>query len=442
VTPWLLLGVAVLLIVGNALFVASETAMVTVERTEVEAAAARGDARAARLRAALSRLSTHLSAAQLGITVTSLAIGLVAEPSIATLLHTPLTATGLPEGAVEPVAIAVGLLMASVVQMVLGELVPKNLALARPFATARAVLAPQLAFAAVSRPLVTVLNGTANALLRAVGVEPTEELRSARTPDELSLVLRQSAARGSLSPDAAQLLMRSLTFGDKRASDVLTPRVQVRFLDADAPVAAVVDSARGSGHSRFPVIGGGQDDIVGMVHVKHAVAIPLERRGSVPVRAVMVPPVQVPTSIELDPLLDVLRERGLQMAVVVDEFGGTAGVVTFEDLVEELVGEVADESDMPADARARARRDGSWLLSGLLRPDEVTTLTEVFVPEGHYETLGGLVQAALGRIPRVADTVELPRGAQLRVQRMDGLRVDRVVLVPPPAGADEGQDEG
>jgi CBS domain containing-hemolysin-like protein len=437
VTPWLLLGVGMLLIAGNALFVAAETALVTVERTEVDAAAAAGDARARRLRGALSRLSTQLSAAQLGITVTSLAIGLVAEPSIATLLHGPLTAAGLPEGAVEPVAIAIGLLLASVVQMVLGELVPKNLALARPFATATAVLPLQLGFAAASRPLVAVLNGSANRLLRTVGVEPTEELRSARTPDELSLVLRQSADRGALADETAQLLVRSLTFGDKRASDTMTPRVQVRFVRDGDPVTAALDAARTTGHSRFPVMGDGPDDVVGLVHVKHAVAVPLARRTTTRVSEVMVPPVQVPTSLELDPLLDVLRERGLQMAIVVDEFGGTAGVVTFEDLVEELVGEVADESDRPTDAAARRRRDGSWLLSGLLRPDEVTALTEVFVPEGHYETLGGLVQASLGRIPRVADVVELPRSASLRVQRMDGLRVDRVVLVPPPAAPNE-----
>jgi CBS domain containing-hemolysin-like protein len=315
--------------------------------------------------------------------------------------------------------------------------VPKNLALARPFATATAVLPLQLGFAAASRPLVSVLNGSANRLLRAIGVEPTEELRSARTPDELSLVLRQSAARGALATETAQLLVRSLSFGDKRASDVMTPRVQVRFVAAGDPVTAVLDAARATGHSRFPTTAGGPDDIVGLVHVKHAVAVPADRRAGTPVSEVMVPPVQVPTSLELDPLLDVLQERGLQIAVVVDEFGGTAGVVTFEDLVEELVGEVADESDRPATEAARRRRDGSWLLSGLLRPDEVTSLTEVFVPEGHYETLGGLVQTALGRIPRVADVVDLPRGAQLRVQRMDGLRVDRVVLVPPAAGDDE-----
>ena len=441
-TPWLLLGVAVLLIAGNALFVAAETALVTVERTQVDAAARRGSTRAARLRAALAQLSTQLSAAQLGITLTSLAIGLVAEPSIATLLHGPLIATGLPEGAVEPIAVALGLLLASVVQMVLGELVPKNLALARPLATGLAVITGQLAFATLARPVVAVLNGAANRLLRAIGVEPTEELRSARSPDELSLLLRQSADRGSLSPDTARLLMRSLTFGDKRASDVLTPRVQVRFIDAGSHASQVLDVARESGHSRFPVMGDGPDDIVGLVHVKHAVAVPLEHRATVPVRSVMVPPVLVPSSLELDPLLDLLRDRGLQMAVVVDEFGGTSGLVTFEDLVEELVGEVTDEFDARTGniARARRRRDGSWLLSGLLRPDEVTALTEVYVPEGSYETLGGLVLDSLGRIPRVSDTVGLPAGAQLRVQRMDGRRVDRVVLVPPPAEGGSAED--
>ena len=273
-------------------------------------------------------------------------------------------------------------------------------------------------------------------------MEPTEELRSARTPDELVLILRQSAARGSLATETARLLVRSLSFGDKRASDVMTPRVQVRFVAADAPLADVIAAARETGHSRFPVIDDGPDDVVGLVHVKHAVAVPLERRSTVRVRAVMVPPVLVPDSLPLDPLLDVLQQRGLQMAVVVDEFGGTAGIVTFEDLVEELVGEVTDESDSRSGAstgRARRRRDGSWLLSGLLRPDEVTALTGVFVPEGHYETLGGLVQAALGRIPRVGDTVELPGGAQLRVQRMDGRRVDRVVLVPPPGNTEGGR---
>lgn len=431
-TPWLLLALALLLIVGNALFVASETALVTVDRTHVEAAAAGGDARAGRVRGALARLSTQLSAAQLGITVTSLAIGLVAEPSIAQLLQGPLRGVGLPHDAVEPVAVGAALLLASVVQMVLGELVPKNLALARPLATARGVIGAQLAFATLTRPLVAVLNGIANRLLRSVGVEPTEELRSARTPDELSLLLRQSADHGSLAPGTAELLMRSLTFGRKRASDVLTPRVQVRFVDVDAPVSKVLAATRATGHSRFPVSDGDPDQVEGLVHVKQAVAVPVALRSTTRVRDVMVPVVLVPSAIELDPLLAILRDRGLQMAVVVDEFGGTEGIVTLEDLVEELVGEVADEQDEPSgqDSRALRRRDGSWLLSGLLRPDEVAAITGLAVPEGDYDTLGGLCQSALGRLPRVGDTVDLPTGTRLRIQRLDGRRVDRVVLVP------------
>ena len=427
-TAWLLLALAGLLIIGNGVFVAAETALVTVDRPRVQEAARGGDARAGRVAAALGRLSTQLSGAQLGITVTSLAIGLIAEPSTARLLHGPLRDVGLPDAAVKGVAITLALLLASAVQMVLGELVPKNLALARPLPTARAVIGMQAGFSRLARPLIAVLNGAANRLLRMIGVEPTEELRSARTPDELSLLVRQSAERGVMPTTTAQLLVRSLTFGDKRAVDVMTPRVQVRFLEASATAADVIDAARLTGHSRFPVIDGSSDEVEGLVHVKSAVAIPYGRREAVGVRDVMVPAVVAPAILELDPLLDLLREQGLQMAVVVDEYGGTAGVVTFEDLVEELVGEVVDESDERPDG-ARHRRDGSWLLPGLLRPDEVTTITGVRIPEVSYETLGGLVQAALGRIPKVSDTINVV-GAQLRVQRMDARRVDRVVLVP------------
>ena len=427
-TAWLLLGLAALLIVGNAVFVAAETALVTVDRARVEEAARGGDTRAGRVASALRRLSTQLSGAQLGITVTSLGIGLVAEPSAARLLHGPLRAVGLPVGVVGVLAVTLALLLASAVQMVLGELVPKNLALARPLPTARAVIGVQAGFATLARPLIAVLNGTANRLLRTVGVEPTEELRSARTPDELSLLVRQSADRGALPTPTAQLLVRSLRFGDKRVADVMTPRVQVRFVHAQATAADVITAARVTGHSRFPVITGSRDEVEGVVYVKNAVAVPSGQRDSVRVRELMVPAAVAPSTLELDPLLDLLREHGLQMAIVVDEYGGTDGVVTFEDLIEELVGEVVAENDERRD-RARRWRDGSWLLSGLLRPDEATAVTGVRIPEGDYETLGGLVQASLGRVARARDTVEVP-GAQLRVQRMDGRRVDQLVLVP------------
>lgn len=427
-TPWLLLGLGVVLIIGNAVFVAAETSLVTVDRQRVDEAARDGDLRAARVARALRALSTQLSGAQLGITVTSLAVGLVAEPSAAQLLAGPVESAGLPADIVEPFAIGMALVLASILQMLLGELVPKNLALARPLPTARRVIALQVGFATLARPLIRVLNGAANALLRRIGVEPTEELRSARTPDELSLLVQQSAVAGVLSNETAALIVRSLHFGDKRASDVMTPRVQVEFLDAGNTVEDLVSATRRTGHSRFPVLGVDEDDVVGLVHIKYAVAVEPERRRTVRIRDVMVAPVVVPATLELDPLLGLLRQRGLQMAVVLDEYGGTDGVVTFEDLVEELVGDVVDEHDIRREG-VRRRRDGSWLISGLLRPDEVTEATGVPLPEGDYETVGGLVLARLGRMARVQDVVDV-EGTQLRVQRMDHLRIDRVVLVP------------
>jgi CBS domain containing-hemolysin-like protein len=434
-----LVGVAVLLIAGNAVFVAAETALVTIDRNYVEARAQEGDGRFRRVAGTLRRLSTYLSGAQLGITVTSLAIGLVAEPSVATLLRGPLHAVGLGEGAAEVAAVAAALLLATAVQMVFGELVPKNIALSRPAGTVVWVVPPLVVFAQVTRPVIAVLNGTANWLLRLVGVEPVEELRSARTPDELASVMRRAGTQGALVGETATLMERSLSFGAKTAADVMTPRTRVRAVAASSPVAAVIEATRATGHSRFPVVGLGVDDVRGLVHVKDAVAVRASARGSTRVANVMSKPVVVPKSILLDPLLDLLQQRGLQLAVVVDEYGGTAGIVTFEDLVEELVGEVVDEHDAPTPG-TRRQADGSWLLSGLLRPDEVQAMTGVELPEGHreYETVAGLILHRLGRLAGVGDEVEVP-GFRLTVERLDGRRIDRVRLAVD-ADHNDGQD--
>ena len=439
-TAWVLVGVAAVLIAGNAVFVAAETALVTVDRNYVEGRAQQGDGRFRRVAGTLRRLSTYLSGAQLGITVTSLAIGLVAEPSVATLLRGPLQAVGLGAEAAEVAALAAALLLATAVQMVFGELVPKNIALSRPVGTVIRVVLPLVVFAQVARPVIAVLNGTANRLLRLVGVEPVEELRSARTPDELAAVVRRAGAQGALAGDTATLMERSLSFGAKTAADVMTPRTRVRTVTASSPVAAVIAATRTTGHSRFPVVGSDVDDLRGLVHVKNAVAVPASKRGSTRVADVMSKPVVVPTLIRLDPLLEVLQQRGLQLAVVVDEYGGTAGIVTFEDLVEELVGEVADEHDAPAPG-VRRQADGSWLLSGLLRPDEVQAVTGVELPEGHsdYETVAGLILHRLGRLAEVGDEVELP-GYRLTVERLDGRRIDRVRLTADADHNGETQD--
>ena len=433
---WILLGVAGVLIVGNAVFVAAETALVTVDRRLVESRAREGSVRFGQVRRALQRLSTYLSGAQLGITVTSLAIGLVAEPSLATLLQTPLEALGLDADVTDVAAFALALLLATAVQMVFGELVPKNIALSRPAGSVVWVVIPLLVFTKVTRPLIAVLNGTANQLLRLVGVEPVEELRSARTPDELASVVRRAGVQGALGSETARLMERSLTFGAKTAADVMTPRTRVRPVWASAPVAAVIEATRDTGHSRFPVIGNSVDDIRGVIHVKQAVAVAEADRTTTRIRDVMTVPVLVPPSMALDPLLDRLQEKGLQLAVVVDEYGGTAGIVTFEDLVEELVGDVVDEHDSPAPGIWR-QPDGSWLLSGLLRPDEIEAAIGLELPAGRasYETVAGLILQLLRRIPDVGDQVDVP-GATLIVDRLDGRRIDRVQVRVHPDNTD------
>jgi CBS domain containing-hemolysin-like protein len=448
-TAWLLLAAALLLIVACGVFVAAEFAFVTVDRSKVDQAAAEGDSVAIGLQQALRSLSTQLSGAQVGITVTNLAIGYLAEPAIADLISGPLTAAGVPEGAIGPVAVTVGLVLGSILTMIFGELVPKNLALAKPMETARATQRFQRAFTAVNRLPIRVLNGSANAVVRRLGLEPQEELRSARSSTELASLIQRSADQGTLDPDTAELMERSVEFGSRTAGEIMTPRVRTVSLEATDRASAVIEQARVTGHSRFPVLGD-DESVVGTVHVKNAVALPVHERSTTRIKHLMAKPIVVPDSLRLDPLMALLRADGFQMAVVLDEYGGHAGIVTLEDVIEEIVGDIADEHDRLG-ARARQHRDGGWSLSGLLRPDEVEDLTDVALPENEdYDTIAGLVLRVLGRVPDVGDLAEVPvpdtsdpdepreRLAVLTVERMDGLRIDRVGLVLLDGPSDQG----
>ena len=429
-SEWILLGIGLLLTIGTGLFVASEFALVNLDRSDLEARRARGETRLGMTIEALKITSTHLSSAQLGITLTTLLTGYTMEPAISSLLEGPLTALGLPEALVRPIGATTAIVIATLLSMVIGELVPKNFALALPLATAKLVIPFQTAFTWVFRPAVSVLNGSANGILRAVGIEPKEELSGARSAEELSSLVRRSASAGVLEQDTATLLGRTLRFADHDASDVMTPRPRVAAVQRLEPAEAVIELARQTGFSRFPVYDDNLDDVVGLVHVKQAVAVPREKRDQVPASALQSEALRVPETMKLDMLLGELRGRGYQMAVVVDEYGGTAGVATLEDLVEELVGEVADEHD-----RTRAgivRRGEVVSFPGILRPDELLERTGIRVPEdGAYETVAGFVMASLGRLPAVGDEVELEEGT-LSVQRLDGRRIDRVRFTPAP----------
>ncbi|MCK9903720.1 hemolysin family protein [Frankia sp. Cpl3] len=476
--------VAVLLIAGNALFVAAEFALVAVEPHQVAEDAEAGERRAGVVLGAVRSLSFQLSGAQLGITATSLAVGYLAEPAIATLLRPPLEAIGLPTAPSGLVAIALALVLATVTQMVFGELVPKNWAISEPVRVARAVAPAQVLFSRVFRPLISLLNGAANVLVRAVGVEPQDELRTGRSSEELGSIVASSAEHGTLPVTTASLLSRSLRFGDRRASDVMTPRMRTVFVHADTSLTELLGLAERTGLSRFPVLRAGRGttprgglasagtpaatsettstggsagahgddaagddanagdsrndgdayDVIGVVHVKDAFRAPPAERPRRGVAEFMVEPLLVPASLHCEVLLHRLRRGGLQLAVVIDEYGGMDGIVTMEDLVEELVGEVDDEHDRPASPDVVALSAGQWLLSGLLRLDEVREETGISLPDGPYETVGGLVLARLGRLGKPQDVAVVDHN-ELVVVAVDGRRIDRVRLVAAPTAA-------
>jgi CBS domain containing-hemolysin-like protein len=439
VTSVLLVGLSALLVVACGVFVAAEFALVTVSRPGVERAAAQGLPGARGVHTTLKSLSTHLSSAQIGITLTNLAIGWLAEPAVARLVDGPLARLGVPDSMVTGVSLTLAVVGVTVVTMLFGELVPKNLALAHPFAVARVVQLPQRAFTAATRPLTVGLNTVANHIVRSLGVEPQEELASARTPEELVSVLRNSAESGVLPPTTATLVERVLRFDDKRARDVLTPRTRVVWVHAADPVQRVVDLAREHGVSRFPVAGADLDDVVGVVELTDAVAVPVAERSSTPVGRLARPALFLPHTTPLDEVLWALRDHGTELCVVVDEYGGTAGIATFEDVVEEIVGEVADEHDAP---QVTFRRDGDgWIVSGLLRPDEVHAKTGLRLPEAHarYETVAGFVMHVLGQVPRVGDSAEVD-GLRVTVERLDGRRVDLVRI--ERVAVDDGEGAG
>jgi CBS domain containing-hemolysin-like protein len=426
------------LIFGNAVFVAAEFSLTTLDRSAVEANARGGGRRDRWIRRAHHRLSFQLSGAQLGISVTTLAAGYLTDPMVEDLPHPWLDAIGIPDQAGDAIMAFLVLVIVTSVSMVFGELVPKYLAVARPLSTARAVVSAQLVFSLLLTPAIRLTNGAANWIVRRLGVEPAEELRSARSPQELLSLVRSSARSGALDAATAALVRRSLQFGTLSAEELMTPRSKIVALQTDDTVADLVTAAAESGFSRFPIVDGDLDETVGIVHVKQVFAIPRTERARTRLITVAQPVPKVPSTLDGDAVMAEIRANSLQTALVVDEYGGTAGMVTVEDLIEEIVGDVRDEHD---DATPDVVPAGSgWRVSGLLRIDEVATAIGFRAPEGPYETIGGLVLREIGHIPVAGDTVKLPAldadglldavtRWQATVIRMDGRRIDLLELI-------------
>ena len=424
-----LVAIGVLLVV-NAFFVAAEFSLVAVERARIDAASEAGERSARRVRRLQESLTRHLSGAQFGITLAALLLGFVAEPTVARILSGDAQATGAS------IALAIGL--ATVLHLVVAEQVPKYVALAIPERTALALAPAITAYGVTTRLLVDLLNWTANAIVRFLGVEPKGQIQASRTLDELEDLIETSADDGSIDPDEATLLLRSIRFADKTAADALVPRVAIEALQRDEPATALVQLSLDSGHSRFPVYGVDLDDIVGVVHVKSLYGRPAAERGRVPVVDLMHQVLAVPETRELEDVLADMRVRRNQLAVVVDEHGGTAGIITLEDILEEILGEIGDETDR-VEVRTRSEAQGSTVVSGRLNLDEVEEATGFRVPEGPYETLAGFVVARMGYLPEVSDMVVFD-GWRIEVVAVDGHRVATLRVVAPGAPGGERVD--
>ncbi|WP_449063445.1 hemolysin family protein [Planomonospora algeriensis] len=396
-----------LLTAATGYFVAQEFAFVAADRGVLREQADAGDAAARRALEVTGRLSFMLSGAQLGITVTALLVGFIAEPAIATVIRPGLEAVGLPAGAVPGVAIALAVAVATIVQMVLGELAPKNLGIARPEPVAKFLARSTLVYLKVAGPVIRLFDSAATGLLRRVGVEPVEEVEHGASPEELSRIIAESGATGDLPPRLSELLERALEFGDRTAEDVMVPRPRVVLLRDDRPISDLIDAVREHGHSRYPVLcrrtGEYAEDIVGVTGVRELLRSDLT--GDEPLELITRPALLVPDSLPLPAVLERMRAAGDDLACVIDEYGGLAGVVTVEDLAEELVGELVDEND-PEPAGVVAGGDGTWDVPGTLRLDEVERATGLSLPESDgYDTIAGLVLSVLGRMAEPGDAV-------------------------------------
>lgn len=416
------------LILANAFFVAVEFALVSVDRTRVDERAKHGSRAARNVQRLLGRLSYHLSGAQLGITITSLLLGALAEPAVASLIDPILQ--DLFGSVPAAWSIAVALILATVVQMVLGELVPKSLATSHPLRSSTLLARATLLYGFLARPVIAALDGLAVRLTRALGVEPAEELDPIRGREEIEFLIRSSGEHGTLDAGEVDLLTRSIRLAGKSADLAMVPRVQVITIARTATVEQLVSLAIDSGHSRFPVTGAGLDDVVGVVHVKSVHTIAVAQRPHTQVVELMGSVLAIPEARGLDDLLGDLREGGQQLAIVIDEHGGTAGIITLEDVLEEIVGEITDEYDPPLVEHTKIEAIGSTVIPASLHPDEVRDATGFVMPEGEYETLAGLVLDRLGYIPEPGAICTVNRW-RLEVVAMERLRVASVRVVAP-----------
>ena len=427
----------IVLVAANAFFVAAEFALVAARRTRIEAMARRGDRKARTVRKALQDLYRQLSAAQLGITVASILLGYVAEDTVAHLFRDwfsslPSSLDFLTRGGIASVtAVAV----ISFLHVVFGEQAPKAWAITYPEGTSRWVAAPLIVFSWITRPFTELLNWSSNLLVRMLGIKSTNpEHDRVHSPEEIRMLVEQSRKTGGLGAGDARLLEGVFEFSEKNAREVMTPRTQIVALPAEASLAEAADRVAAAGRSRYPVTGESLDDVVGIVHAKDILR-GLLSGSEAPVQDIARPAFFVPGTREVEDVLADMKRQKVHLAIVLDEFGGTAGLVTMEDLLEEIVGPIYDEYDQtPAPAPGTVASSGGAgggvpILAGSAEISDVNRVLKLHLDDADYTTIGGLLFGRLGRLPKVGDRVNL-QGATFEILEMDGRRVGRVRVWP------------
>ncbi len=426
--PLVAVGIAVVLLAVNAFFVAAEFSLLAARRSRIEALAADGDPRARRAAAGLRQLSMMLAGAQLGITMASLGLGAVAEPALARVFEQAMQGTPLSTVLRHTIAFVVALTIVVFVHMVVGEMAPKSWAITHPERSALGLAGPFRAFVMVFRPFIVILNVLANALVRLFGVTPQDERAFAHSPADLALLLQESAEHGTIAADEHALLSRSLSLSGLDAVAAMTPRREVVWVDRATSIDELEELMRSSGRSRVLVSDRDLDRVDGTVHFRDVLRLDPAGRETVNAFDLVRPVLVVPEHRALEDVLLDLRAKRRRLAVVVDEVGTTIGLVTVEDVLEELIGDFEDESDR---GRRRIRRaaDGSWVVAGTLRPDELERRTGVELPDGEWDTVAGWLMSGLGRIPETGDRLRVA-GADVEVTRMDGLAVVELTVRP------------
>ena len=442
ISTTLSLAAVVLLVLANGFFVATEFSLVSVRRTRIQQLAAGGDRRARRTLDRLDHLDTYIAATQLGITLASLALGWIGEPALSHLIEPgierlPIGSEGTRETLAHTGGFAIAFATITVLHIVFGELAPKSLALQRPDATSLWVAGPIHGFLILFRPVIYALNAVGNAVVRLFGIEPAAGHTLVQSAEELQLSIAASRAAGLVDQDAHDLVDRAFAFTDLEASHVMVPRTEMTAVRVGASLVDVLLVAGDSGRTRLPVYEDDIDHIIGVLNIKRLLRLmadSIESREDgrdFDLRAFMSEPMMVPESARAADVLGRLRASQMQMALVIDEYGGTAGVVTVEDLVESLVGEIRDELEQTEPA-AVVSPDGSVVIDGLTGLAEAEELHGLVRDDGvDVETVGGYVFAALGRPAVIGDEVRAFNGRILRVEALDGLRVARVRLMPP-----------